>query len=61
METRVSLKYFVNSYLWKHSFGAKSPPDPTKFNFVKGQISTIKLQKSAKISLTLYLFLRSFE
>ena len=65
METRASLKYFVNGCLCKHVFASNSPQTPTNlislailatlrpFTQFQSKIRAIKLQKSAKICLTL--------
>ena len=65
MKTRVSLKYFVNDCLWKHCFASNSPQTPSNlisliilvtlssFTQFEPKIRAIKLQKSAKNSLTL--------
>ena len=64
-ETRVSLKYFVNGCLWKHFFASNSPQTSSHSIFVtisvtlshstqfEFKIRAIKLQKNAKICLTL--------
>ena len=63
MKTRVSLKYFVNDCLWKHSFASNWPQTPLNlislrilvtlkpFTQFKTKIRAIKSQKSAKICL----------
>ena len=64
MRTRVSFKYFVNDWLWKHLFPSNSPQTPYNFisltmlvtlrpftQFLPENRATI-LQKSAKIYLT---------
>ena len=33
MKTRVSLKYFVNDFLWEQFLAFKSPPNSFKLNF----------------------------
>ena len=64
MESRASLKYFVNDCLWKYFFDSNSPHTFAKlisftifvtlrpFTLFQSKITEIKLQKSAKICLT---------
>ena len=33
MKTKVSLKYFLNDFLWKQFFASNSPPELFKLNF----------------------------
>ena len=65
METRASLKYFVNGCLYKHVFASNLPQTRTNlislailvtlrpFTQFQPKIRAIKLQKKAKICLTL--------
>ena len=64
MKTRVSLKYFMNDFLQKHSFPCNLPQTPSKlislrllvarkpFTQFEPKIRVIKLQKRASICLT---------
>ena len=72
MESRVSLKYFVNGCLWKQFFACNSPK--TTLNLISliilvtlrlftqfyPKIRANKLQESDKTCLTLQLLFRSF-
>ena len=65
METRISLKYFVNGSLWKDVFASNSPKTPSNlisltilvtlrpFTQLEPKIRATTLQKKAKIYLTL--------
>ena len=64
MKTRVTLKYLLNDYLWKHFFHFNSPPTLPNlisltilvtlrhFTRFQSKVRQIKLHKSAKLGLS---------